>query len=247
MKALVKAKTEPGLWMQEEPVPAPGPDDVLIKIRKTGICGTDIHIYNWDDWAAATIPVPLIIGHEYVGEIVGLGDHVKRLEEGLRVTGEGHLVGQKSRAARAGHFHLDPETRGVGVNRPGAFAEYMTLPAFNVIPLPDEISDDLAAIMDPLGNAVHAALSFDLIGEDVLITGAGPIGIMAGAVARHIGARHIVITDPRLPHQRQSNPSAPLPCRKGVLSTTICCSWPPPAQSPIARWNRTWHARYCKG
>ncbi len=195
MKALVKAKPEPGLWMQQEPIPEPGPDDVLIKIKKTAICGTDIHIYNWDEWAAATIPVPLIVGHEYVGEIVGLGDHVKRLKEGLRVTGEGHLVGKKSRAARAGHFHLDPETRGVGVNRPGAFAEYLTIPAFNVIKLPNDISDDLAAIMDPLGNAVHAALSFDLIGEDVLITGAGPIGIMAGAVARHVGARHIVITD----------------------------------------------------
>ena len=195
MKALVKAKPEPGLWMQQEPIPEPGPDDVLIKIKKTAICGTDIHIYNWDEWAAATIPVPMIVGHEYVGEIAALGAHVKRLKEGLRVTGEGHLVSHKSRAARAGHFHLAPDTRGVGVDRPGAFAEYLTIPAFNVIQLPDEISDDLAAIMDPLGNAVHAALSFDLIGEDVLITGAGPIGIMAGAVARHVGARHVVITD----------------------------------------------------
>ncbi len=195
MKALVKAEAAAGLWMRDEPVPVPGPDDVLIKIKKTAICGTDIHIYDWDKWAEATIPVPLITGHEFVGEIAGMGDHVKRLEVGTRVTGEGHLVGWKSRAARAGRFHLDPGTLGVGVHRPGAFAEYLTIPAFNVIQLPDEIDDDLASIMDPLGNAVHAALKFDLVGEDVLITGAGPIGIMAGAIARHVGARKIVITD----------------------------------------------------
>jgi threonine 3-dehydrogenase len=198
MKALVKAKAEPGLWMQDQPVPEPGEDEVLIKVRKTAICGTDMHIYNWDDWAAKTIPVPMIIGHEYGGEIVGLGDHVASIRElsiGQRVTGEGHIVGHTSRNVRAGRFHLDPETKGVGVQVPGAFAEYLTLPAFNVVELPDDISDETAAILDPLGNAVHTALSFDLVGEDVLITGAGPIGIMAAAIARHVGARHVVITD----------------------------------------------------
>ncbi|MCH8862794.1 MAG: L-threonine 3-dehydrogenase [Proteobacteria bacterium] len=198
MKALVKAKAEPGLWMQDQPVPEPGEDEVLIKVRRTAICGTDMHIYNWDDWAAKTIPVPMIIGHEYGGEIVGLGDHVASIRElslGQRVTGEGHIVGHTSRNVRAGRFHLDPETKGVGVHVPGAFAEYLTLPAFNVIELPDDISDETAAILDPLGNAVHTALSFDLVGEDVLITGAGPIGIMAAAIARHVGARHVVITD----------------------------------------------------
>ncbi|MGI9463237.1 MAG: L-threonine 3-dehydrogenase, partial [Aestuariivirgaceae bacterium] len=195
MKALVKAKPAEGLWMSREPVPEIGPDDVLIKIRKTGICGTDLHIWNWDDWASRTVPVPLITGHEFAGEIVALGKDVEDLQVGQRVSGEGHLIGKHSRASRAGRFHLDPETRGIGVHEPGAFAEYLRLPAFNVVPLLDDISDDIGAILDPLGNAVHTALSFDLIGEDVLITGAGPIGIMAGAVARHIGARHIVITD----------------------------------------------------
>ena len=157
--------------------------------------GTDIHIWNWDDWAQKTVPVPLVTGHEFAGEIVAMGEDVEDLEIGQRVSGESHLIGHHSRASRAGRFHLDPETRGIGVNEPGAFAEYLRLPAFNVIPLPDEISDDIGAILDPLGNAVHTALSFDLVGEDVLITGAGPIGIMAGAVARHVGARHVVITD----------------------------------------------------
>ena len=195
MKALVKAKPEKGLWMQREPVPEIGPDDVLIKINKTGICGTDIHIWNWDEWAQKTVPVPLITGHEFAGEIVEMGANVTGLFIGQRVSGEGHLVGKHSRASRSGHFHLDPKTRGIGVNEPGAFAEYLRLPAFNVVPLPDDISDDIGAILDPLGNAVHTALSFDLVGEDVLITGAGPIGIMAAAVAKHIGARHVVITD----------------------------------------------------
>lgn len=198
MKALVKAKAEPGLWMQDQPVPTPGEDEVLIKVRKSAICGTDMHIYNWDSWAAKTIPVPMIIGHEYGGEIVAMGDHVqsvRELEIGQRVTGEGHIVGHTSRNVRAGRFHLDPDTKGVGVQVPGAFAEYLTLPAFNVVELPDDISDETAAILDPLGNAVHTALSFDLVGEDVLITGAGPIGIMAAAIARHVGARHVVITD----------------------------------------------------
>ena len=195
MQALVKAKAEPGLWLQTAPVPDIGPDDVLIKINKTGICGTDIHIWNWDEWAQRTVPVPLITGHEFAGEIVEIGRNVEGLELGQRCSGEGHLIGKTSRQSRAGKFHLDPATRGIGVNEQGAFAEYLRLPAFNVVPLPDEIPDEIGAILDPLGNAVHTALSFDLVGEDVLITGAGPIGIMAAAVARHVGARHVVITD----------------------------------------------------
>lgn len=195
MQALAKSKPEVGLWLERHPVPEIGPDDVLIRVTKTGICGTDIHIWNWDDWAQKTIPVPLITGHEFAGQIVELGRNVTGLEIGQRVSGEGHLIGKDSRQSRAGKFHLDPQTRGIGVNEQGAFAEYLRLPAFNVVPLPDSISDDIGAILDPLGNAVHTALSFDLIGEDVLITGAGPIGIMAAAVARHVGARHVVITD----------------------------------------------------
>jgi threonine 3-dehydrogenase len=195
MKALVKAKAAPGLWMEHVPVPEIGPDDVLIRIRKTGICGTDIHIWNWDEWAQRTVPIPLVTGHEFAGEIVEIGRNVEGLAIGQRVSGEGHLIGRHSRQSRAGKFHLDPETRGIGVNEQGAFAEYLRLPAFNVVPLPDAIDDEIGAILDPLGNAVHTALSFDLVGEDVLITGAGPIGIMAAAVARHVGARHVVITD----------------------------------------------------
>jgi threonine 3-dehydrogenase len=195
MKTLVKSRPEIGLWREDRPVPDIGPEDVLIKIRKTGICGTDIHIWNWDEWAARTVPVGLITGHEFAGEIVAKGALVEGLAIGQRCSGEGHLIGKLSRQSRAGKFHLDPATRGIGVNEPGAFAEYLRLPAFNVVPLPDEIDDEIGAILDPLGNAVHTALSFDLIGEDVLITGAGPIGIMAGAVARHVGARHVVITD----------------------------------------------------
>ena len=195
MKALSKLHPREGLWMVEAPVPEIGPDDVLIKINKTGICGTDIHIWNWDAWAEVTVPVPMITGHEFAGEIVEIGRNVEGLDIGQRCSGEGHLIGKTSRQSRAGKFHLDPGTRGIGVNEQGAFAQYLRLPAFNVVPLPDEISDDIGAILDPLGNAVHTALSFDLVGEDVLITGAGPIGIMAAAVARHVGARHVVITD----------------------------------------------------
>ncbi|WP_349037366.1 L-threonine 3-dehydrogenase [Pseudotabrizicola sp. 4114] len=195
MKALAKTKAEVGLWMEYRPVPEIGPDDVLIRIRKTGICGTDIHIWNWDDWAARTVPLGLVTGHEFAGEIVELGRNVTGLAIGQRCSGEGHLISNQSRQSRAGKFHLDPATRGIGVNEQGAFAQYLSLPAFNVVPLPDEIDDDIGAILDPLGNAVHTALSFDLVGEDVLITGAGPIGIMAAAVARHVGARHVVITD----------------------------------------------------
>ncbi|MBL8561606.1 MAG: L-threonine 3-dehydrogenase [Gemmobacter sp.] len=195
MKALAKVKPEVGLWAVERPVPEIGPEDVLIRVNKTGICGTDIHIWNWDDWAAKTVPVGLVTGHEFAGEIVEIGRNVTDLAVGQRCSGEGHLIGRHSRQSRAGKFHLDPETRGIGVNEQGAFAQYLRLPAFNVVPLPDAIDDEIGAILDPLGNAVHTALSFDLVGEDVLITGAGPIGIMAAAVARHVGARHVVITD----------------------------------------------------
>ena len=195
MFALAKLHACEGLWAHSAPVPEIGPDDVLIRVNKTGICGTDVHIWNWDEWAQRTVPVPLITGHEFAGEIVEIGRNVEGLRLGQRCSGEGHLIGKQSRQSRAGKFHLDPETRGIGVNEQGAFAEYLRLPAFNVVPLPDEISDDIGAILDPLGNAVHTALSFDLVGEDVLITGAGPIGIMAAAVARHVGARNVVITD----------------------------------------------------
>jgi len=195
MKALVKAKPAVGLEMLNVPVPQINADEVLIKINKTGICGTDIHIWNWDEWAAKTVPVPLIIGHEFAGVVVEVGKNVTSVAKGQRVSGEGHLVGKTSRQSRSGKFHLDPETRGIGVNEPGAFAEYLALDAFNVVPLSDAIDDDIGAILDPLGNAVHTALSFDLVSEDVLITGAGPIGIMAAAVARQAGARNVVITD----------------------------------------------------
>ncbi|WP_306045175.1 L-threonine 3-dehydrogenase [Nioella sp. MMSF_3534] len=195
MKCLVKSKAEKGLWMETRPIPTIGPDDVLIKVRKTGICGTDVHIWNWDAWSQKTVPVGLITGHEFAGEIVELGRNVEDLKVGQRCSGEGHLIGKVSRQSRSGRFHLDPETKGIGVNVDGAFAKYLCLPAFNVVPLPDAIPDEIGAILDPLGNAVHTALSFDLIGEDVLITGAGPIGIMAAAVCQHVGARHVVITD----------------------------------------------------
>ena len=195
MKALVKEKPEPGLWLADAAIPEIGPDDVLVNVRKTGICGTDVHIFDWDDWARKTIPTPMIIGHEYAGVVADVGQNVKHLKVGQRVSGEGHVIGMKSRASRGGRYHLDPETQGIGVNIPGAFAEFVRVPAFNIVPLPDEIDDELGAILDPLGNAVHTALTYDLVGEDVLITGAGPIGIMAAAVARHVGARHVVITD----------------------------------------------------
>ncbi|MDA8131267.1 MAG: L-threonine 3-dehydrogenase [Elusimicrobia bacterium] len=195
MKALVKAKPEKGLWLEDVPKPEPADNEVLIKIRKTAICGTDVHIYQWDDWARKTIPVPMHVGHEFVGEIAALGKAVKGHFVGERVSGEGHIVCGHCRSCKAGHRHLCINTKGVGVNRPGCFAEYLSIPAENVFSIPDGVSDDEAAILDPLGNAVHTALSFDLIGEDVLITGAGPIGIMAGAIANHVGARHVVITD----------------------------------------------------
>ncbi|MFO0333524.1 MAG: L-threonine 3-dehydrogenase [Pseudomonadota bacterium] len=195
MKALVKAKPERGIWMADVPKPAIGPNDVLIKMRKTAICGTDMHIWHWDEWAQRTIRVPMAVGHEYCGEIVELGSEVRGLQVGDRVSGEGHITCGYCRNCRAGRRHLCRNTVGVGVNRAGCFAEYMALPAANVFRLPDAITDEIASILDPLGNATHTALSFDLVGEDVLITGAGPIGIMAVAIARFAGARHVVITD----------------------------------------------------
>ena len=195
MKSLVKSHSQQGIWLEDTAKPEVGHNDLLIKIRKTAICGTDMHIYNWDDWAQETIPVPMVVGHEYVGEVVDMGQEVQGFKVGDRVSGEGHITCGHCRNCRAGRRHLCRNTEGVGVNRAGAFAEYLVIPAFNAFKIPDNISDDLASIFDPFGNAVHTALSFDLVGEDVLITGAGPIGIMAAAVARHVGARHVVITD----------------------------------------------------
>lgn len=195
MKSLVKAKAEPGIWMQDVDVPSYGVNDVLIKIHKTAICGTDIHIYSWDEWAQNTIPVPMTVGHEFFGEIVEIGTEVKGLSIGQRVSGEGHITCGYCRNCRAGKRHLCRNTLGVGVNRPGCFAEYLALPSSNVLVMPDDISPDQAAILDPLGNATHCALAFNMVGEDVLITGAGPIGIMGVAIAKHIGARYVVITD----------------------------------------------------
>ena len=195
MKALVKARAEKGIWLQDVAEPAVGHNDVLIKIHRTAICGTDMHIYNWDAWAQKTIPVPMAVGHEYSGEIVEIGSEVKGIELGDRVSGEGHITCGHCRNCRAGRRHLCRNTQGVGVNRPGAFAEYLTIPATNVFKLPAAINDETASILDPLGNATHTALAFNVVGEDVLIAGAGPIGIMAVAIARHCGARHIVVTD----------------------------------------------------
>lgn len=195
MKSLVKAKRERGIWMQEVAMPEHGVNDVLIKVNKTAICGTDIHIYSWDEWAQATIPVPMTVGHEFYGEIVEVGREVRGIKPGQRVSGEGHLTCGHCRNCRAGRRHLCRNTEGVGVNRPGCFAEYLAIPASNVMVLPDNITGEQASILDPLGNATHCALAFNVVGEDVLVTGAGPIGIMAVAILRHIGARHIVITD----------------------------------------------------
>lgn len=195
MKALGKLKAEPGIWLHEAPMPTLGHNDLLIKITKTAICGTDIHIYNWDAWSQQTIPVPMIVGHEYAGVVTAIGQEVSGFAIGDRVSGEGHITCGHCRNCRAGRRHLCRNTVGVGVNRAGCFAEYLVIPAVNAFKIPDNISDEMAAIFDPLGNAVHTALSFDLVGEDVLITGAGPIGCMAAAVARHAGARHVVVTD----------------------------------------------------
>lgn len=195
MKALVKAAPEAGLVMQQVEVPTPDSDEVLIKVVKTAICGTDVHIWKWDEWSASTVPTPMVVGHEFCGEIIELGSAVKKFTVGQRVSGEGHIVCGTCRNCRAGRGHLCRNTKGVGVNRPGAFAEYLCLPEDNVVPIPDDIPDEIAAIFDPFGNAVHTALSFDLIGEDVLVTGAGPIGIMGALVAQRVGARKVVITD----------------------------------------------------
>lgn len=196
MKALVKAHAEPGLWLQEVPEPVIGINDVLIRVRKTGICGTDVHIHRWDDWAQRTIPVPLVIGHEFVGEIVDVGSNVSDFHPGDVVSGEGHVVCGRCRNCMAGRRHLCAHTIGLGVQRPGAFAELVALPMTNIWHHWPGIEEDVAAIFDPFGNAVHTALAFPVLGEDVLVTGAGPIGCMAAAVVRHAGARHVVVTDP---------------------------------------------------
>lgn len=195
MKALVKTEAAPGLTLIDVPEPTLGRREVLIKVERTGICGTDLHIYNWDEWAAATIPVPLTVGHEFVGRIVELGPDVDYLKIGDRVSGEGHVICGRCRNCLAGRRHFCKDTKGVGVNYPGAFAEFLALPATNVWKLATEISDEVASILDPFGNATHTALTFPLLGEDVLITGAGPIGCMAAAIAKHAGARHVVVTD----------------------------------------------------
>jgi len=195
MKALVKRKREPGLWMEDVPMPTIGPNDVLIRIHTSAICGTDMHIWNWDAWSQKTIPVPMHVGHEYAGVIEEVGAEVEGYKVGDRVSGEGHIVCGHCRNCKAGKRHLCPNTVGVGVNRPGSFAEYLSLPATNLFKLRDTISNEMAAIFDPFGNATHTALSFNMVGEDVLITGAGPIGCMAVAIAQFVGARNVVITD----------------------------------------------------
>ena len=195
MNALVKAAAKPGLWLDDVPVPRAGINDVLIRVHKTGICGTDLHIYKWDAWAQKTIPVPMVVGHEFVGEVVEVGSNVNDFAPGDVVSAEGHVVCGRCRNCLAGRRHLCKDTSGIGVNRPGAFAEYISVPMTNVWHHRPDIDRDVAAIFDPFGNAVHTALSFDLLGEDVLVTGAGPIGIMAVAIAKHAGARHVVITD----------------------------------------------------
>ena len=195
MKALVKSKSERGLWLEDIPEPAIGINDVLIRVQKTGICGTDVHIYQWDEWAQKTIPVPMAIGHEFVGEIVQVGSNVNDFRPGDVVSGEGHVTCGRCRNCLAGRRHLCAHTRGLGVDRPGAFAEFVSLPMSNIWRHNPGIDRDVAAIFDPFGNAVHTGLSFNVVGEDVLITGAGPIGIMTIPVVRHAGARHVVITD----------------------------------------------------
>jgi threonine 3-dehydrogenase len=195
MKALVKSRPEAGLWLEEVPEPRIGINDLLIRVLRTGICGTDLHIYGWDAWAQRTVPTPLVIGHEFVGEVVEVGSNVNDFRPGDIVSGEGHLVCGRCRNCMAGRRHLCAHTRGIGVSHPGAFAEYIALPMTNVWHHSPGIDFDVAAIFDPFGNAVHTALAFPVLGEDVLITGAGPIGLMAAAVVRHAGARHVVITD----------------------------------------------------
>ena len=220
MKALVKSKAKPGLWLEDVPAPVPGLNDVLIRVDRTGICGTDVHIYQWDAWASRTIPVPLVVGHEFVGEVVEVGANVKDFQPGDVVSGEGHVVCGRCRNCLAGRRHLCADTKGIGVNRPGAFAEYLVLPMTNVWHHHAGIDRDVAAIFDPFGNAVHTALSFPVLGEDVLVTGAGAIGIMAAAIARHAGARFVVITDMneyRLELARQMGATLALDVRQGNL------------------------------
>jgi threonine 3-dehydrogenase len=196
MKALVKAERAEGITLvRDAPLPEVGVHDVRIRIRKSAICGTDVHIYNWDEWSQKTVPVPMIVGHEYFGVVDVVGAEVEAFKPGDRVSGEGHITCGFCRNCRAGRRHLCRHTVGVGVNRPGSFAEYLVIPATNVYRIPDDIPDEVASIFDPYGNAVHTTLSFDLVGEDVLVTGAGPIGVMAVAIAKHVGARHVVITD----------------------------------------------------
>jgi threonine 3-dehydrogenase len=224
MRALVKAKAERGIWLQDIRRPEPGHNDVLIRVQRTAICGTDMHIYQWDDWARKTIPVPLAVGHEFSGEVVEFGSEVKGFQVGDRVSAEGHITCGVCRNCRAGRRHLCINTAGVGVNRQGAFADYISVPAFNVFKLPRTITSDMASILDPLGNATHTALSFDLVGEDVLITGAGPIGIMAVAIARYAGARHVVITDVneyRLGLARTMGATVALNVKSGSLDDTM--------------------------
>ena len=195
MRALVKPAAAPGIELREVPVPSPGPGEVLVRLEKTAICGTDLHIYLWDEWSQRTIRPPLVIGHEFVGRIAEIGVGVSGYSEGQRVSAEGHVVCGVCRNCRAGKQHLCPHTQGIGVNRDGAFAEYVVVPATNLWPIPDAIPSELAAFFDPFGNAAHCALQFDLVGEDVLITGAGPIGMIAAGIARHVGARHVVVSD----------------------------------------------------
>ena len=195
MKALVKEKAEIGLHLKDVEVPMVGDNDVLIKVKSTAICGTDLHIWNWDSWASKAIKPPLTLGHEFMGTIHKVGTNVDRFRIGERVSVESHIVGNRSRNARAGRLHLDPDTINLGVDRNGAFAEFVCVPQSNIVPLPDEVNDSIGSILDPFGNAVHASLSFDLAGEDVLITGAGPIGIMSAAIAIHVGARNVLLTD----------------------------------------------------
>jgi len=220
MKALVKSKREPGLWLEEVDAPRPGINDVLIRVKRAGICGTDVHIYKWDDWAQRTIPVPMAIGHEFAGEIVEVGSNVNDFHAGDIVSGEGHVVCGRCRNCLAGRRHLCAHTLGVGVNRPGAFAEYIVLPMTNIWRHASSIDLDIAAIFDPFGNAVHTALSFPVLGEDVLITGAGPIGLMAAAVVHHAGARFVVVTDMnpfRLDLARKMGATVALDVTKGTL------------------------------
>jgi threonine 3-dehydrogenase len=202
MRALVKSRAEPGLWLEDVPEPEHGINDVLIRVRRTGICGTDVHIERWDSWAQRTIPVPLVIGHEFVGEVVEVGSNVSDFHPGDLVSGEGHVVCGRCRNCMAGRRHLCAHSQGVGVSRPGAFAELIALPMTNIWHHWPGVDEDVAAIFDPFGNAVHTALAFPVLGEDVLITGAGPIGCMAAAVVRHAGARHVVVSDPN-PYRRE--------------------------------------------